>query len=147
VVDDEFVAVSDVALDTGAGHRSQEFLDKADRSGEGGGSDVGAEPGVVENHLLRRIDGGVRVIPGNPVHLVDVRYPLLRTCAAVLTRPVGVDDDVLWHFSLHFCYGSTIVGSLLLSRCAVSWRRPAVLHDFSKSSGHERERSKVGIVT
>jgi len=52
VVDDEFVAVGDIALDAGAGHRPQELLDEADRSGEGGGTYVGAEPGVVEDNLL-----------------------------------------------------------------------------------------------
>jgi hypothetical protein len=34
VVDDEFVAVGDVALDAGARHRSEQLLHEADRSGE-----------------------------------------------------------------------------------------------------------------
>ena len=36
--------------------RSKQLLDEADRSGEGGSPDVGAESGVVEDNLLRRID-------------------------------------------------------------------------------------------
>jgi hypothetical protein len=73
VVDDKFVTVGDVALDAGTGHRSKEFLDETNRGGEGGSTDIGAEPRVVENYLLRWIDGGVGVVPRNPVHLVDIR--------------------------------------------------------------------------
>jgi hypothetical protein len=97
VVDDKFVTVGDVALDAGTGRRSKEFLDETNRGGEGGSTDIGAEPRVVENYLLRWIDGGVGVVPRNPVHLVDIRYPLLQTRPAVLARPVGVDDDVFRH--------------------------------------------------
>lgn len=52
VIDDELVAVGNVALDAGACHRSEKLLEEADRSGEGGSSDVSAEASVVEDDLL-----------------------------------------------------------------------------------------------
>ena len=33
------------------------------------------------------------MVAGDPIHFVDIRYPLLRTRAAVLARSVGIDDD------------------------------------------------------
>lgn len=78
----------------GARNRAEEFLIEADGTGESGSSDVGAEPGVVEDHLLRWIDRGVGVISGNPVHLVDIADALFGAGAAVLARSVGEDDDV-----------------------------------------------------
>jgi uncharacterized membrane protein (DUF4010 family) len=101
MVDDEFVTVGDVALDAGARHRSKKLLDKADGSGEGGSSDVGAKPRVVEDHLLRWINRGVGVVSGNPVHLVDIADALFGAGAAVLARSVGVDYDVFRHNILH----------------------------------------------
>src|SRR5258705_9282058 len=50
-----------------------------------------------ENYLLRRIDSRVGVIPGNPVHLVDVADALFWPNSPILTGPVRENDDVFWH--------------------------------------------------
>lgn len=97
VVDDEFVAVDDVGGDSPSGHRRQELAEPAPDRGEAGGTGVGAETGIVEHHLLFGIDVAVRPRAGGPIHLEDVAHPLFGADAAVLTRPVGVDDDVLRH--------------------------------------------------
>jgi len=104
MVDDEFVAVGNVALDAGARHRSEELLDEANRSGEGGSSDVGTEAGVIEYNLLRRIDAGVRVVTRAAVHLIDVANALFRTGTAVLAGPVREHNDVLRHNTLRVSY-------------------------------------------
>ena len=99
VVQDEFVTIRNVALDAGARHRAEQLLDEAKGSGEGGRPDVGAKTGVVEDHLLGRVDSGICMIARDAVHLVDVAYALLRTGAAVLPGTVREHDDVLAHVS------------------------------------------------
>jgi hypothetical protein len=97
MIDDEFVAVRDVAFYSSAHHRSEQFLDEAHWRGKGGGADISAEARIVEHDLLGRIDRVVRMITRDAIHLIDVADPLLRAGTAVLAGPIRKDNDVLRH--------------------------------------------------
>lgn len=62
VVDDEFVAIGDVALDALPRHRAEQLLYKPHWRGHCRGANVGAKSGVIERDLPVWIDRVVRMV-------------------------------------------------------------------------------------
>lgn len=96
--DDRRIAVDDIAGDPNAGRHTGQIVEPAHPAVlEVTAVRCRAETGLVERHLLGRIDPGIRPHPACPVELVNICPRLIEISAARLSGAIRKDHNILLH--------------------------------------------------